>query len=83
MPTSWNENTKRNLVDYLISFEYLHSLYVFRYFLCEFLNFLNSVSIFVQSAIVFPFFRVFYRVSNCSSLTGCLKGNFTRTAFRS
>lgn len=43
IPTTWTDETKKRLVHYLTSFEYLHTLYAFRYLLCELLNFLNVV----------------------------------------
>lgn len=45
VPAEWTESTKQRLVDYIINYKYLHTLYAFRYALCEVLNFFNVVSV--------------------------------------
>lgn len=53
VPPVWNENTKKELTYYLINSAYLHSLYAYRYVLCELLNFINVVSTYVYNFSVY------------------------------
>lgn len=46
----WTSHRKKNLLKYIaLTYRNTHTMYAFRYIFCEFLNFLNVVSSFLNS----------------------------------